>query len=225
METFIYDSFAEGPNQRLYRTGDLARYLADGNIEFLGRIDNQVKIRGYRIELGEIEAALGQHPWIQDAVVIASGDISGDKQLVAYVVPKRQTRNSPEDPSWAELQEKQVSGWQTLFDQTFAEAGEPKDPTTNTAGVNSSYTNSPIPAAESRDWVDHAAKRILSLNPNRVLDIGCGLGRTLFRVAPDCSRYWGADFSQAALEYVENISICSATSERRLSLFKPTQMI
>lgn len=202
-EKFIANPFSADITSRLYKTGDLARYLPDGNIEFLGRTDNQVKIRGYRIELGEIEAVLSQDPWIQDAIVIARGDVTGDRQVVAYVVPKRQTGNSPEDPSWAELQEKKVSEWQTLFDQIFAEADEPKDPTTNTAGVNSSYTNSPIPAAESRDWVEHAAKRILSLNPNRVLDIGCGLGRTLFRIAPYCSRYWGADFSQAALDYVE----------------------
>ena len=202
-EKFIYHSFDGGPAQRLYRTGDLARYSSDGSIEFLGRIDNQVKIRGYRIELGEIEAALGEDPWIQDAVVIARGDLSADNQLIAYVVPKRQTINSLEHPSWEELQEKQVSEWQTLFERTFTEAEEPKDPTTNTAGVNSSYTNAPIPAAESRDWVEHAAQRILSLSPNRVLDIGCGLGRTLFRIAPYCTRYWGADFSQAALDYVE----------------------
>jgi len=202
-EKFIANPFNADPTSRLYKTGDLARYLPDGNIEFLGRIDHQVKIRGYRIELGEIEAVLNQDLWIQDAVVIARGDLSGDRHLVAYVVPKRQTGNSPEDPSSAEVQEQQVSEWQTLFDQTFAEADEPKDPTMNTAGVNSSYTNSPIPAAESRDWVEHAAQRILSLSPNRVLDIGCGLGRTLFRIAPYCSRYWGADFSHAALDYVE----------------------
>jgi amino acid adenylation domain-containing protein len=71
---------------RLYKTGDLARYLMDGNIEFLGRIDNQVKIRGFRIELGEIETVLSQHPAVQQAVVIAVEDIPGEKQLVGYIV-------------------------------------------------------------------------------------------------------------------------------------------
>ncbi len=69
-------------NNRLYKTGDLARYLSDGNIEYLGRIDNQVKIRGFRIELGEIEAVLAQHPAVQENIVI------NQKRLIAYIVPK-----------------------------------------------------------------------------------------------------------------------------------------
>lgn len=83
-ERFIPHPFAEG--ERLYKTGDLARYLPDGNIEFLGRIDNQVKIRGFRIELGEIEAAIAQHPQIREVIVIAREEAIGDKRLVAYLV-------------------------------------------------------------------------------------------------------------------------------------------
>ncbi|WP_414526544.1 amino acid adenylation domain-containing protein [Nodularia chucula] len=75
-------------NSTLYKTGDRVRYLLDGNIEYLGRLDNQVKIRGYRIELGEIDALLSQYPEIQESVVIASETASGDKRLVAYIAPK-----------------------------------------------------------------------------------------------------------------------------------------
>jgi amino acid adenylation domain-containing protein len=85
-EKFIANPVSNEPGARLYKTGDLARYLPDGNIEFLGRMDNQVKIRGYRIELGEIEAVLSQHPAVQQAVVLARDDIPGDKRLIAYIV-------------------------------------------------------------------------------------------------------------------------------------------
>jgi amino acid adenylation domain-containing protein len=87
-ESFIPDPFNEGSGARLYRTGDLARYISDGNITFMGRADHQVKIRGYRIEPGEIEGVLTQHSAIQDAVVVARDQASGDKRLIAYVVPK-----------------------------------------------------------------------------------------------------------------------------------------
>ena len=86
LERFIPNPFNQQQQNRLYKTGDLARYLPNGDIEYLGRIDNQVKIRGFRIELGEIEAALTTHPQIQQAVVIATEDIPGNKRLVAYVV-------------------------------------------------------------------------------------------------------------------------------------------
>jgi len=88
-EKFIHHSFEGEPVRRLYRTGDLARYLADGNIEFLGRIDHQVKLRGYRIELGEIETVLGQHPMVQSSVVVVVRENTpGDKRLVGYVVAR-----------------------------------------------------------------------------------------------------------------------------------------
>ncbi|WP_392535134.1 non-ribosomal peptide synthase/polyketide synthase [Nostoc sp. C117] len=88
-EKFIPNPFDEGVS-KLYKTGDLARYLPDGNIEYLGRIDNQVKIRGFRIELAEIEALLGQHDDVQICCVIAHEETSGNKRLVAYVVPHLQ---------------------------------------------------------------------------------------------------------------------------------------
>ncbi|NEP57336.1 MAG: amino acid adenylation domain-containing protein [Symploca sp. SIO2G7] len=78
---------------KLYKTGDLARYLSDGNIEFLGRIDNQVKIRGFRIEIGEIETTLSQHPTVKETVVIAREDQPGNKRLVAYIVPETETNH------------------------------------------------------------------------------------------------------------------------------------
>ncbi|KYC40345.1 hypothetical protein WA1_27850 [Scytonema hofmannii PCC 7110] len=87
-ERFIVNPFTNIATDRLYKTGDLGRYLPNGSIEFCDRIDNQVKIRGFRIELGEIEAVLSQYPSVREVVVLLREDIPGDKQLVAYVIPK-----------------------------------------------------------------------------------------------------------------------------------------
>lgn len=85
-DKFIPDPFSKEPGGRLYKTGDLARFLADGNIEYLGRIDHQVKLRGFRIELGEIEAVLGECTGVLQATVIVREDDPGDKRLVAYLI-------------------------------------------------------------------------------------------------------------------------------------------
>ncbi|WP_144028931.1 non-ribosomal peptide synthetase, partial [Paenibacillus tyrfis] len=87
-EKFTADPFVAG--ERMYRTGDLTRLLPDGNVEYLGRIDHPVKIRGYRIELGEIEAQLLKLAPVQQAVVIAREDGSGQEQLCAYIVAEQQ---------------------------------------------------------------------------------------------------------------------------------------
>lgn len=84
------------PGRRLYKTGDLGRYFPDGNIEFLGRIDEQVKIRGFRIELGEIEALLSQHPAVKKSIVIVQEKAPENQQLVAYIVPQKQVAIAPQ---------------------------------------------------------------------------------------------------------------------------------
>ena len=101
-EKFILNPFTKDNKSknteanRLYKTGDQARWLPDGNIEFVGRIDNQVKLRGFRIELGEIEALLNGLSQIQQAVVIAREDVPGNKRLVAYIVASDESLSTKE---------------------------------------------------------------------------------------------------------------------------------
>jgi len=83
---FLPDPFSNIAGAKLYRSGDLAQINANGELEYLGRMDHQVKIRGFRVELGEIESALNRHPMIRESVVVAHDGNVGDKRLVAYVV-------------------------------------------------------------------------------------------------------------------------------------------
>ena len=95
-ERFVPHPFAGGSPRRLYRTGDLARYLPDGNVEFLGRLDDQLKIRGFRIEPREVQAALEEHPAVRESFVLAAGG-AGENRLIAYVVPAGETEPSRDD--------------------------------------------------------------------------------------------------------------------------------
>jgi amino acid adenylation domain-containing protein len=201
-ERFIPDPFNGEKGARMYRTGDLARYRRDGSIEYVGRIDQQVKVHGHRIEPAEIEGVLAQHPAVREVVVVAAEDATADKRLVAYFVPNTQYEYAEEHSTDDVSQVERVSEWEVAWDETYQSDAPPTDPTFNIIGWNSSLTGEPIPAAEMREWLNGTVERILRLGGARALEIGCGPGLVLFRVAGQFATYDGTDLSPAALSYV-----------------------
>ena len=196
-ERFVADPYG-ATGTRMYRTGDLARWRGDGNLEYVGRTDHQVKIRGFRVELGEIEAALRRHEQVQDAVVTARGE-GGDKQLLGYVI-RRQSEVEHSD-----AQESYIFEWQKLYETTYesAQENEAVNGDFNIAGWESSYTGAPIATEEMRVWVEETVARLSSLGARDVLEIGCGTGLLLTRLAGECDSYVGLDFSRQVLGQLE----------------------
>lgn len=183
-ERFVPDLFGNSKS-RLYRTGDLGQWLPDGTLAYLGRLDHQVKIRGHRIEPGEIEAALNRHPSVRQSAVVAGPDATGAQRLIAYIVASTQS-SAPT-----------TAHWEMIWDETYRHGGG-----SETAGWISSYTGDPIPEAQMREWIECTTERIQRLRPRRVLEVGCGTGMVLFRIAPGCELYHGIDLSAAALARV-----------------------
>jgi amino acid adenylation domain-containing protein len=200
-EKFIKNPFNSEPGSRLYKTGDLVRYLPTGDIEYLQRIDNQIKIRGFRVELGEIERVIQADPSIQDCAVIAREDEPGNKRLVAYIVKDMKHSETKMEDS----DQEQLFQWKSVFDNAYSTTKtDGGDSQFNIVSWNSSYTGEPIPGAEMKEWLDDAVATIRSLKPRRVLELGCGTGLILFKIAPECESYVGTDLSETGLAYIRD---------------------
>ncbi|WP_204012896.1 non-ribosomal peptide synthetase, partial [Virgisporangium aurantiacum] len=189
---FIPDPHA-GDGSRLYRSGDRG-YWHDGQLYYVGRADTQIKIRGYRIEPAEIETALTTHPDVNRAVVIARPDRRGQARLVAYVLPSDE---SSDDTEPEEIAREQVHQWRSVWEDLVEPTTD--DPTFDISGWVSSADGEPIPADQMHEWVDTTVARVRALAPSRVLEIGCGTGLLLWRLAPDCESYVGTDIAPSQL--------------------------
>jgi amino acid adenylation domain-containing protein len=194
-QRFVVDPFGMHTRAWLYKSGDLGRWREDGNIEFLGRNDRQVKLRGFRIELAEIETHLLQHSHVKEAVVLAREDHPGEKRLVAYVMPDSSRLKAQPLQGADEAGVEIVDQWKRLYEETYATTTHGP----SFVGWNSSYTGQPIPEPQMQEWLGCTLDRIGALQPNRVLEIGCGVGLLLQHLAPKCAVYMGTDFSHAAL--------------------------
>jgi amino acid adenylation domain-containing protein len=199
------EKFIRTEHAILYKTGDRACYRPTGTIEFLGRVDQQIKIRGFRVELGEIEVMLQRHPAIQDAAAIATGETSNEMRLITYFTLNHQQLQQTILQS---LQTQQIQHWQTLYNQTYQPSNSPQPSALSPqpfdiTGWNSSYTGAPIPLEQMQEWVADRVQQILALQPQRVLEIGCGTGLLLFQIAPHCQKYVGTDFSTVSLASIQ----------------------
>jgi amino acid adenylation domain-containing protein len=203
-ERFIPDPFLASSGARLYRSGDIVRWRSNGLLEFLGRRDQQVKVRGHRIELAEIEAVLGTSPEVKACAVEVRSIEGAQARLVAYVCP-----------NWERLEASDGDAWQEVFDNIYQGiAGE--DPALETVGWNRSDDGDRIPEADMREWAEETVGRIRRLKPRRILEIGCGTGMLLFRLADEVEHYCGIDFSAPALDHVRrNISTDHVRIEKR----------
>ena len=194
-EKFVHNPYRK--KERLYRSGDLAKLLPNGEMVYLGRIDDQIQLRGFRVEIGEIERVMARHPLVRESVVVAREDRPGDLRLVGYVVAWPLERDEAGE-------REHVLEWKDVWNEhLYAEPVRPVDPTFNTVSWNSTYTGQPIPAEEMREVLDDTISSVCCTRSDRILEIGCGTGLLLFRLAHQCAEYWGTDFSPWALNYIE----------------------
>ncbi|MDV9176952.1 amino acid adenylation domain-containing protein, partial [Streptomyces sp. W16] len=196
-DRFVPDPFESAPGARLYRTGDLGRWLPAGGLEFLGRVDTQVKIRGHRVEPGEVEKVLVEHPAVARAAVVARAGRDGTNTLAAYLVPAAESALAD---TTEQDEHRKADTWRSVYDEIYGGTAAPDR--FHAAGWNSSYTGRRLPEEQMRAWVTDTVDRIRTLNPRRVLEIGCGTGLLLFELLDGVKKYVATDFSESALNHI-----------------------
>ncbi len=191
-ESFLLNPFSSVPNAKMYKTGDRVRWLSNGHLEYIGRDDDLVKIRGIRTELNAITHVLQEHPLVSQATVVLQKYPLGEQKLIAYLV-----LHEPEKEYI--LNHQHMTHWQALYNDLYDAEEKP-----STEGWESSYTNQPMSSVEMEEWIKNSVDRITALAPNKLLEIGCGSGLLVQRIAPLCREYVATDFSQPALDILKS---------------------
>ncbi|MGB0969610.1 MAG: amino acid adenylation domain-containing protein, partial [Mycobacterium sp.] len=189
-ERFVANPF-EGEGRRMYRTGDLVRWNSTGDLDYAGRVDTQIKLRGQRIELGEIENTLLTCPQVAQAAATMHHSKTGT-HLVGYIALDHATTAGGDY--------QHVQQWQQVYDDLYGAEIDVAEFGTNFGGWNNSYTDNPIPLDEMEEWRSATVERIMTLRPQRVLEIGAGSGLVLSQIAPRCQHYVATDMSTMAID-------------------------
>lgn len=202
-EKFVINPFDKEKKSKLYKTGDLVKLNSNNQIEFLGRIDDQVKIRGFRIELGEIENEMRKNDCIKDCAVIVQ-DFGDDKKLAAYYIP-RTTEETEEDIS-NELVENWKKKWNFLYETAIQDVKK-EDLNENfdldRVAANQLTQGKKLLNDAYMEWFNQTAERIQLLNPSKLLEVGCGGGQLLKKIAPTCSFFAASDFTESSIKVLE----------------------
>ncbi len=201
-ERFVEDPFSPIPGSRMYKTGDLARWRSDGNIEYLGRIDDQVKVRGYRIELGEVESVLNSMRQISASCVVVKKDSLGLNSLVGYFVADAEVVKEKS----ALMYLKQLESWRTLYESEYGktETSADVEEEFNIIGWNDSFTGKAIPEDQMREWLSDIVRVIDLDQTQEVLEIGCGTGLIYYALSEKVSKYIGTDLSNSSIRQIQN---------------------
>lgn len=177
-----------GHPQRFLRSGDRGRWLANGEIEFAGRLDRQIQLNGMRVEPDEIEAALRKLPEVEEASVLVASEAERPI-LSAFIVPSDKRGDAA--PMTHE--------WESAFDTLYHPTQTDSDALLDFSGWTRTSDGDRIPEAEMRLWLSDTVDLLKAQNPQRVLEVGCGLGLIALSLAPSTQEYLATDISANAI--------------------------
>ncbi|CAN9275789.1 unnamed protein product [Alternaria alternata] len=213
---------------KAYRTGDHVRYRpADGQLEYLGRMDGQVKIRGHRIELGEIEHVVRSHGSVREAVAVVQQQQNTDEaaRLAVFVTVYEGDELADETPSGIDESE-HVDVWENQFDSkvyTPISKVLPEAIGRDFIGWTSMYDGSAIDQVEMNEWLDDTIDTMLNGHPpGKVLEVGTGTGMVLFNLGDGLESYIGLDPSSRAVEFVKDTVRSVPTLADKVRVYKAT---